>query len=106
MDEKILVLITVATEDEAERIARALLEDRLIACANIVPKIRSFYRWKGRLCDDQESLMLLKTVRVHFSKIKERVKKLHSYEVPEIISFSLEDGSEAYLKWVEDETRQ
>lgn len=104
MDEKILVMITVGSEEEAVKIGRALLDERLIACANIVPKIRSLYRWKGKLCDDQEVLMIVKTVHAHFPKIQEMVKRLHSYDLPEIIAFGIEDGNEAYLKWIEGET--
>jgi periplasmic divalent cation tolerance protein len=106
MNEKVVVLITVGSEEEAVKIAHALLEERLIACANIIPKIRSLYRWKGKLCDDQEGLMLLKTVRVHFPKIEERVRQLHSYEIPEVMAVTIQEGNESYFQWVEEETRR
>jgi len=103
---KVLVLITTGSEEEAERIARALLEEHLIACANMVPGIRSLYRWQGRLNNDQETLLLCKTREALFPRLAERVKALHSYEVPEIISLALRQGWDPYLRWVETETSQ
>lgn len=104
MGEEIIVYVTAGSEEEAARIARSLLEDRLIACANIVPKVRSIYRWKGKVCDEPEALMLLKSVKRHFSRLVERVRELHSYEVPEIIACGVSAGHQAYLDWVREET--
>ncbi|MEW6439503.1 MAG: divalent-cation tolerance protein CutA [bacterium] len=101
---KIVVLITTGSEEEAERIARALLEERLIACANWIPKVRSLYWWQGRLNEDQETLLLCKTRESLFSRLAERTKALHSYEVPEIISLPLRQGWDPYLSWIESET--
>lgn len=104
MEEKILVMITTGSEEEAVRIAQGLLEERLIACANLVGGIRSLYRWQGKICDDRETLMLCKTERRLFSRLSEKVKSIHSYEVPEIISLPLVEGWPPYLAWVEQET--
>ena len=96
----ILVLITAGTEDEAYSIGRALVEERLAACANILPGVRSLYHWEGRTHDDSEVLVLVKTRASLFSKIARRVKELHSYEVPEIIALPIEAGDDAYLDWL------
>jgi periplasmic divalent cation tolerance protein len=104
MEEKILVMITTGSEEEAARIAEGLLEERLIACANLIGGIRSLYRWQGSVCDDSEILMLCKTERRLFSRLSEEVKSIHSYEVPEIIALPLVEGWPPYLEWVEQET--
>jgi periplasmic divalent cation tolerance protein len=104
MDEKILVMITAGSEEEGEKIAKALLEARLIACANLIGGVRSLYRWEGKVCDDREILLLCKTVRKHFSGLSEKVKSVHSYEIPEIIALPLVEGWHPYLDWVEQET--
>ena len=100
--EKIVVLVTVPNEEEAARIARALVEERLAACANIIPSVRSIYRWKGEVCDDSECLLVIKTLWDRFDDLERRVKELHSYEVPEVIALRVVKGSEEYLDWVEE----
>ncbi|MGO9414968.1 MAG: divalent-cation tolerance protein CutA, partial [Syntrophobacteraceae bacterium] len=77
---------------------------RFAACANIVPGIRSIYRWKGKICDEQEFLIIIKTRTSLFEAVQKRVKELHSYEVPEIISFPVARGLPQYLEWVQAET--
>jgi len=104
MGDKILVMITAGSEEEGARIAEALLEERLIACANLVGGIRSLYRWKGQVCDDREILLLCKTQRQLFPRLSGKVKSIHSYEVPEIIALPLIEGWQPYLDWVEQET--
>lgn len=104
MEDKILVMITTGSEEQAEKIARTLLEERLIACANLIGGIRSLYRWKGQVCDDREILLFCKTRRSLFSRLSERVISIHSYDVPEIIAFPLVEGWQPYLEWVEQET--
>ena len=103
--DNIAVLITTPDEDTAFKIARALVEENLAACANIVRGVRSVYRWKGELCDDSECLMIVKTVSANFEALKNRVKELHPYEVTEIIALPIVKGFEPYLKWVEENTR-
>ena len=104
MEDKILVMITTDSEEQAEKIAKTLLEERLIACANLIGGIRSLYRWKGQVCDDREILLFCKTQRRLFSKVAVRVKSIHSYDVPEIIALPLIEGWQPYLDWVEQET--
>lgn len=100
MTEVSIVFVTVGNMEEAVRIGRALVEERLAACANIIPQVRSVYRWKGEICDDQECLMVLKTESTVFPDLQERIRRLHSYEVPEIIAFPIAQGLPEYLAWV------
>jgi periplasmic divalent cation tolerance protein len=104
-DEALVVLVTAGNRDEAARIAKALVEDRLAACVNIVPSIRSIYTWQGEVCDDEELLLIIKTRKGVMDGLKVRVRELHSYEVPEVIAFSICDGSIDYLAWIEESTR-
>ncbi len=104
MDDRILIMITAGSEEEAVRIARALLEERYVACANLLGQIRSLYHWKGEICDDREVLLLCKSRRHLFTQISEKVKSLHSYEVPEIVALPLVDGFPPYMQWIEEET--
>ena len=99
----LVVLITTSNEEEAVLISRTLVEERLIACANRIP-VRSMYRWKGKIEDDSEVLLICKTVEGHLDKLIERVRELHSYEVPEIVAVPVVGGSDDYLKWVEEST--
>lgn len=103
---EMVVFITTSSEEEAVRMATGLLKKRLIACANLVRGIRSLYRWKGRLCDDAEILLLCKTRSELFPSLEEEVKRLHSYEVPEIIGLPVAEGSAPYLAWVRTETKR
>jgi periplasmic divalent cation tolerance protein len=101
--EPILVLVTAASADEAARLARALVEERLAACVNIVPGLRSIYRWQGRVEDAPEVLLLVKSVRPRLEALTARVRALHSYSVPEVIAVPIVGGSDAYLAWLEAE---
>ncbi len=100
MSEISIVFVTAGSEEEAVKIGRSLVEEELAACANIVPRIRSIYRWKGETCDEQEVLIIIKTRSLLFPALQSRVKQLHSYEVPEIIAFPLAQGLPEYLDWV------
>lgn len=100
--DKIVVLMTASSEDEAVKIASALVEDELAACVNIVPGIRSIYRWEGKVCDDREVLLVAKTRLSAFDALKDRVLSLHSYTTPEIIALPVTVGFEKYLKWVDE----
>ena len=95
MSEISIVLVTAGSAEEAATIGRTLIEERLAACANIVPHIRSIYRWKGKIYDEQEFLIIIKTRTSLFEAVQKRVKELHSYEVPEIISFPVALGTAA-----------
>jgi len=98
----IVVLVTTANREEAEKILDILLEARLVACGNILSEVASVFGWAGKIEKAEECLVLLKSRKDLFERIAEVVKKLHSYEVPEIIAFEIADGSEAYLNWLEN----
>jgi len=103
--EKIVVFITASDEDEAAKIATALVEARLAGCVNIIKDIRSIYSWQGKIEDEKEVLIVIKTQKILFYPLMERVKELHSYKVPEIIALPIIEGSEDYLKWLKDVTK-
>ena len=100
-----LVLCTLPPGDAAAGIARAVVEERLAACVNIVPAIRSIYAWDGALQDDEEQLAILKTTADRFDELRTRLLQLHPYSVPEIIAMPVADGHLAYLGWVRDSVR-
>jgi periplasmic divalent cation tolerance protein len=104
MTDVILVLVTAGSEEEAEKITHALVEERLAACVNIIHPIRSIYRWEGKVQSDREWLLIIKTQQIHFTAVEARVKALHSYQVPEVIALPVVNGSEKYLRWVKGET--
>ncbi len=103
-DKVIIVYITAGTLDEAKRIGRELVERRLAACVNIVGGVTSIYRWRGRIEESGEHLLVVKTVKSKYRELEENVRRLHSYEVPEIIAVPVEEGYERYIKWVVEET--
>jgi len=105
MSDYIVVYITTSSVSEAKKIGRLLVEEKLAACSNIISPIRSIYSWQGRICDDKEALMILKTKRKLFKNIVARVEKLHSYDVPEIIAIPIIEGSGKYLSWLNKETK-
>ena len=100
MTDKLVVLVTGSNSRECARIARHLLERRLIACASLVPQIRSLYTWEGKIADERECLMVLKSSREMFSELQAEIEKLHSYSVPEIIALPIVAGSPNYLTWI------
>ena len=103
MTDKIVVLSTCTDAAEAERIARRLVEARLAACVNIVSGVRSFYRWQGKTEDASECLLIIKSSRPRFDRLRAEIEQLHSYEVPEIVALPLVDGSPNYLNWLDGE---
>ena len=100
----IVVLTTCPSEDEGKTIAKTLVKEKLIACANIVANVLSIYKWESKLCEDNEVLIIIKSQRKHFQKISKRIKDLHSYDVPEIIALPIIKGSKTYLDWILSET--
>src|SRR5262245_35177123 len=96
----ILVFCTASTEKEAVQIAQALVEREESACVNVIPMIRSVYRWKGRISSETEQLLLIKTTQALLEDVKKTVKELHSYELPEIIAVSVDDGDKNALAWI------
>ncbi|MDI1471753.1 divalent-cation tolerance protein CutA [Thermodesulfovibrio sp. 1176] len=99
-----VVFITAPKEEEAVNIAKTLVEEKLAGCINIIRNVRSIYFWQGKIEDDSEVLMIVKTKEELFDRLKERVKSLHSYTVPEIIGIKIKKGSEDYLKWLSEVT--
>ena len=106
MSQSIVVLVTCGSEEEALKISNALVEERLAACVNIVSPIRSIYRWEGKICDEREWLLIIKTQKKRFKILEKKVKSLHSYSVPEIISLPIVEGSSPYLKWLMQMTQE
>jgi periplasmic divalent cation tolerance protein len=104
MTDCVLVLVTAGSEAEAETIAKALVEGRLAACVNIVSPIRSIYRWEGKIVDDREWLLVIKTQTEHFVDLETKIRALHSYQVPEVIAIPIVQGAEGYLRWLRQET--
>lgn len=102
MTDKLLVLTTAGSEMEAQKIAQALVEHRLAACVNIVPRIQSVYRWEGKIEQSVEYLLVIKTAQAREEQVRAAIRQLHSYELPECISISIEDGGPEYLKWLSD----
>lgn len=96
--------ITVGSAEEAASIARVLLDDRLIACANIIDGATSLYRWEGKIADEKEAVMIAKTREDLVEKVIERVRELHSYDCPCIVALPIVSGNPAFLDWIDEET--
>src|SRR5688572_17897250 len=100
----IVILTTVASVDEAVTLIRALLERRLIACGNILPGVRSIYRWEGKVADEQEVIVLLKTRASRVEALEMAFGELHPYKLPELLALPVSAGLHKYLEWIDDET--
>jgi periplasmic divalent cation tolerance protein len=100
MTDKIVILSTCANEEDAARLARALVDARVAACVNILPAVRSFYRWKGEVEDSAECLLVIKSSRSAFDALRAVLEKAHPYEVPELIALPIVDGAANYLNWL------
>ncbi len=103
MTDKIVVLSTCGSAEEADRLARKLVEERLAACVNIVNPVRSVYRWQGKIEETEETLLVIKTARRLFERLRTVLEGAHSYEVPEVLALAVLDGSPNYLSWLESE---
>jgi periplasmic divalent cation tolerance protein len=103
MSEPVVVLMMAGSQEEAERIARALVVEMLAACVNIVPGVTSVYHWQGEIQQDQEWLLVAKSRRDVLNDLVQRIQALHSYDLPEIIALPLVGGSEAYLRWLDEQ---
>lgn len=106
MNEAIVVMVTCGNAAEAETIAHKLLEERLVACVNIAGRIRSLFHWEGAVARESESLLLMKTRQECFDALSQRIKELHSYQVPEIIAMPIMVGNPDYLDWIRESTTQ
>jgi periplasmic divalent cation tolerance protein len=104
--DKIVIMVTSASIREAKNIARHLVDARLAACVNISPPVRSVYRWEGKIADDREYQLFIKSTRELFPEIKTAISKIHSYHTPEIICVPVVDGSRNYLQWVGDSVKK
>lgn len=102
MTDKVLVLTTAGSEEEASKIAHELVEGRLAACVNIVPRIQSVYRWEGKVESAKEFLLIIKTARSREKEVASTVRQLHSYSLPEHVVLAVDDGSDKYLEWLEE----
>ncbi len=102
MTDKKIVLTTAGSQEEARKIARTLVERRLAACVNIIPQVESIYRWQGKVEDAHEWLLLIKTTNAAFERVRDAIRELHSYDLPECISISVENGGSAYLDWISE----
>jgi periplasmic divalent cation tolerance protein len=103
MTDKIVVLSACATEEEARQIARKLVESRLAACVTVTPGGHSFYRWKGAIEEAQECLLVIKSSRDLFERLRIELEKAHTYEVPEVLALPVVEGSPNYLNWLDTE---
>jgi periplasmic divalent cation tolerance protein len=102
MTDKLLVLTTAGSEEEARKIAHALVERRLAACVNIVPRVQSVYRWEGKVESAEEFLLVIKTTRAREEQVKTTIRELHSYQLPECVAIAIDRGSPEYLQWIAD----
>lgn len=100
MTDVVVVLVTAPSEESAASIARTLVEEKLLACANLVPAVRSIYRWQGAVHDEREVLLVCKTTRGKLDALKRRLIALHPYDTPELLALPVEAGLEKYLAWV------
>ncbi len=105
MTDALLVFTTLPSADKAAEVAKLLVEERLAACANLLPAVRSIYHWQGKLHDENEVLVLLKTRAEHLERLKLRILELHPYELPELLAVPVEAGYQPYLEWLAGETK-
>jgi periplasmic divalent cation tolerance protein len=99
----LVVFSTFPDADTAARIARTLVDEQLAACVNVVPAVRSIYRWEGKVCDEAEALAVIKTTAAGYAALAARLTELHPYQVPEVIALPLADGHPPYLAWLADQ---
>jgi periplasmic divalent cation tolerance protein len=101
MTDKIIVFVTCESKEQAEKIAESVVTDKLAACVNVLPGIRSCYVWERKLTWSDEVLLIMKSTRGRFGQLQEKVKSLHSYEVPEIVSMPIQEAFDKYLAWID-----
>jgi len=103
-DDILVVMVTAANVDEATRISEGVVKAHLAACATTVPTVHSMYWWEGKVVNERESMLILKTTRSRYSELEKMIQAMHSYKVPEILAVSINEGSLAYMRWVKSET--
>ena len=96
----IVVVTSVGTEDQALDIAHALLRNRQAACVNLIPNVHSIYRWKGRVCDDSEFLLMIKTTGKEFAGVRRTIQEINTYELPEVLAYRVDESSDAFASWI------
>src|SRR5215471_11495784 len=101
MTDKVIVFVTCESKHQAETIAESVVTDKLAACVNLVPGVRSCYVWENKLTWSNEVLLLIKTTRGRFDQLQGRIKELHSYAVPEIVSVTIDDAFDKYIEWID-----
>src|ERR1039458_1633912 len=101
-----IVMTTVASPEQAARLGRTLVGERLVACATLVPTVESIYRWQGQIESSQETLLLFKTAADHLPALEARLHELHTYQTPEFVVLAIESGSHPYLAWLEASLRE
>ena len=101
----IMVFVTASSKEEAEKISKSVVEQKLAACVNVLDGVKSIFRWKEGVDVAQECLLICKTKKSLFGELQQTIKQMHSYDVPEIIAINIVDGSEDYLKWLNEETK-
>ena len=106
MTKFVTIFSTAPKEEEAKKIANDLVSKKVVACVNIIPGLRSIYRWKGKICDEREVMMVMKTKDSLVEDVKKELKSLHSYECPELIVLPISDGLPDYLSWIEENTNE
>ncbi len=99
------VIFCTTPVDKSEEIASILVQEKIVACVNIIPKIQSHYTWKGEICKDEESLLIMKTKKELFKSLNKRIRELHPYETPEIIALEIKEGDSEYLNWIDAVTK-
>ena len=105
MTDKVIIFVTAASRREGKKIARHLVEAKLAACVNILQPMESIYLWEGKIADEREVLLIIKSSRELFAEIKAEISRIHSYRTPEIISLPIIDGSRNYLQWLSDSVK-
>jgi periplasmic divalent cation tolerance protein len=103
MEEFIVVLVTAGSSAEGDRLARALVDEGFAACVNRIQSVRSVYRWQGKVEENEEELLIIKSRRDLFAGLERRVRELHSYSVPEIVALPIVEGSQGYLQWLREQ---
>jgi periplasmic divalent cation tolerance protein len=105
-DGLLVVVTSVGTEEQAIDIAHALIRNRQAACVNLMPNVHSIYRWKGRVCDDGEFLLFIKTRAREFDGVRETIQKMNTYELPEVLAYRVDDSSPAFAAWIKKATER
>jgi periplasmic divalent cation tolerance protein len=102
MTDKVVVFVTSGKAKEAKKIATALVDKRLAACVNVVPRVRSYFRWEGKVQNETEHLLVIKSSRGRFTELRKEIERLHTYTVPEIICVPIVEGADPYMNWLDE----